>query len=100
MKLAKCFKCKKKITFSSGICGPKSFTIDKRDLNDGLDIFVCGCFNPTRFKIDIKDYLNKRNKKNFFAKTVPYNYDYSDGIDNKPKIKKVSTVKKIFDWLS
>jgi len=99
MKAAKCFKCKKKITFSTGICGPKSFTRDKRD-NDGLDIFVCGCFNPTRFKIDMKDYLKNRNKKNFFLKTVPYNYDYSDGMDKNPKIKKVSPIKKIFDWLT
>ena len=87
MKKAKCYKCKKVLTYvSSGIAGSSSFVHDSRDI-DGADIFFCGCHRGLRFKLDMKHYLSNMNKKNFIAKTVDSDLDFSEGFDKKPKKK-------------
>ena len=88
MKKAKCFKCKRVLTYNPSFAGKGEFVKNKRD-SDGLDIFECGYFTcHAEFKIDMIYYSKNRNKKNFIIKTVDAKYDYNDGI-NKPKKKKL-----------
>ena len=88
MKKAKCFKCKRVLTYNPSFAGKGEFVKNKRD-SDGLDIFECGYFTcHAEFKIDMIYYSKNRHKKNFIIKTVDAKYDYNDGI-NKPKKKKL-----------
>ncbi len=88
MKKAKCFKCKRVLTYNQSFAGRGEFVRDKKDI-DGLDIFSCGYFIcHAEFKIDINDFIKNGHKKNFIYKTVDAKYDYSDGI-NEPKKKKL-----------
>lgn len=99
MKKAKCYKCKKILTYTLDIAGPSQFVRDARDV-DGVDIFLCGSARGCRFKIDMKHYFANRNKKNFIARTVDPDWDFSAGIDKKPtkKIKR-SVFRKARDFL-
>jgi hypothetical protein len=88
MKKAKCFKCKRVLTYNSSFAGKGEFVKNKRD-SDGLDIFECGYFMcHAEFKIDMIHYSKNSHKKNFIIKTVDAKYDFSEGIDN-PKKKKL-----------
>ena len=88
MKKAKCFKCKRVLTYNSSFAGKGEFVKNKRD-SDGLDIFECGYFTcHAEFKIDMIHYSKNSHKKNFIIKTVDAKYDFSKGIDN-PKKKKL-----------
>ena len=88
MKKAKCFKCKRNLTYNQSFAGSGEFVREKRDI-DGLDIFSCGYFIcHAEFKIDTDYLLKNGNKKNFVHKTIDAKYDYSDGI-KKPKKKKL-----------
>ncbi len=88
MKKAKCFKCKRVLTYNQSFAGRGEFVRDKKDI-DGLDIFSCGYFIcHAEFKIDMNDFIKNGHKKNFIYKTVDAKYDYSDGI-NKPRKKKL-----------
>ena len=52
MKKAKCFKCKRNLTYHQSFAGSGEFVREKRDI-DGLDIFSCGYFIcHAEFKID------------------------------------------------
>ena len=87
MKKAKCYKCKKVLTYAQkGIAGPSSFVHEERDI-DGMDIFMCGSFRGCRFKLDMKYYMANRHKKKFIARTVDADLDFSGGVDKKPKKK-------------
>ena len=88
MKKAKCFKCKRVLTYNSSFAGKGEFVKNKRD-SDGLDVFDCGYFMcHAEFKIDMIHYSKNSHKKNFIMKTVDAKYDFSEGIDN-PKKKKL-----------
>ena len=88
MKKAKCFKCKRVLTYNSSFAGKGEFVKNKRD-SDGLDVFECGYFIcHAEFKIDMIHYSKNSHKKNFIIKTVDAKYDFSEGIDN-PKKKKL-----------
>ena len=88
MKKAKCFKCKRLLTYNSSFAGKGEFVKNKRD-SDGLDVFECGYFMcHAEFKIDMTHYSKNSHKKNFIIKTVDAKYDFSEGIDN-PKKKKL-----------
>ncbi|MBC8306253.1 MAG: hypothetical protein H8E55_62145 [Pelagibacterales bacterium] len=88
MKKAKCFKCKRVLTYNSSFAGKGEFVKNKRD-SDGLDVFECGYFMcHAEFKIDMIHYSKNSHKKNFIIKTVDAKYDFSEGIDN-PKKKKL-----------
>jgi len=86
MKKAKCYNCKKVLTYAQDVAGPSQFVLEERDI-DGMDIFECGSFRGCRFKIDIKYYRTNSHKKNFIAKTVDADWDFSEGHDKKPKKK-------------
>ena len=96
MKNAKCYNCGKVLTYTNGIAGPSEFVHDERDI-DGMDIFLCGSIRGCRFKIDMKHYLKNRDKKNFIAKTVSADLDFSGGFDKKPKKIERSPIRKIKD---
>jgi hypothetical protein len=88
MKKAKCFKCKRVLTYNSSFAGKGEYVKNKRD-SDGLDVFECGYFMcHAEFKIDMIHYSKNNHKKNFIIKTVDAKYDFSEGIDN-PKKKKL-----------
>ena len=88
MKKAKCFKCKRVLTYNSSFDGKGEFVKNKRD-SDGLDIYECGYFMcHAEFKFDMIHYSKNSHKKNFIIKTVDAKYDFSEGIDN-PKKKKL-----------
>ena len=86
MKKAKCYNCKKVLTYAQDLGGPSEFVHDERDI-DGVDIFLCGSIRGCRFKLDMKYYMANRHKKNFIAKTVDADWDFSEGHNKKPKKK-------------
>ena len=99
MKKAKCYKCGKVLTFTQDIAGPSEFVHEERDI-DGMDIFGCGSIRGCKFKLDIKYYMKNRHKKNFIAKTVDADLDFSEGHDKKPRKKiKRSVFRKARDIL-
>ena len=70
MKKAKCFKCKRVLTYNSSFAGKGEFVKNKRD-SDGLDIFECGYFMcHAEFKIDMIHYSKNSHKKNFIIKLL------------------------------
>ena len=83
---AKCYKCKKILTFTSELGMPSNFVLEGRDI-DGTDVFSCGCIRGLHFKLNLPDYIKNKGKKNFIAKTVNADLDYSNGIDKIPKKK-------------
>ena len=86
MKKAKCYNCKKVLTYAQDLGGPSEFVHDVRDI-DGVDIFLCGSIRGCRFKLDMKYYMANRHKKNFIAKTVDADWDFSEGHNKKSKKK-------------
>ena len=86
MKKAKCYNCKKVLTYAQDLGGPSEFVHDERDI-DGVDIFSCGSIRGCRFKLDMKYYMANRHKKNFIAKTVDADWDFSEDHNKKPKKK-------------
>ena len=62
MKKAKCFKCKRVLTYNSSFAGKGEFVKNKRD-SDGLDVFECGYFMcHAEFKIDMIHYSKNSHK--------------------------------------
>lgn len=100
MKSAKCFKCNKILKFTNSVAMPSEFVLEERDSEDRLDIFICGCFKNTRFKINVKDYLKNKNKKNFVAKTLDANLVFINGFEKKPIKKKISLIKKTLNFFN
>jgi|TARA_B110000305_G_scaffold87927_1_gene99112 hypothetical protein len=86
MKKAKCYNCNKVLTFTKDLGFPSNFVLDERDI-DGAQIFLCGSIRGCRFKLDMKYYMANSHKKNFIAKTVDADWDFSEGFDKKPKKK-------------
>lgn len=87
MKKAQCYNCGKTLTYTTGIAGPSEFVKDERD-TDGFDIFICGSIKSCRFKMDMNFYIKNKNNKNFIAKTVSADLDFSNGFDKPKKIKR------------
>lgn len=92
LKKAQCYNCGKTLTITTGIAGPSEFVKDERDA-DGFDVFICGSIKSCRFKIDMNFYIKNKDNKNFIAKTVSADLDFSNGFD-KPKKMKRSFFKK------
>ena len=86
MAKAKCYKCSKVLTYQEYAGGPSTWTHYERDV-DGTDVFMCGCIRGIKFKLDLVYYFKNRVKKNFVAKTVHGDTDYSKGIEKKSKKK-------------
>jgi hypothetical protein len=76
MKKAKCYKCKKILTFTQDLPTPSNFIVKRKD-SDGTLIFECGCIKKLEFKMDYKYYLENRSKKNFIIKTINSDLDFS-----------------------
>ncbi len=98
MKKAKCYNCGKVLKFTQGIAGPSEFVLEQRDV-DGMDIFLCGSVRGCKFKLDVKYYMENRHKKDFIAKTVDADLDFSEGHEKMPKKKiKRSVLRKARDF--